>query len=121
MKEIARQRCTLSGEAPAKTSAAIKCLTVMVFEMSGKTILQPLLSNQDTQTVQELLQNKTLEMWLSNGKTDPSEFDVSILKYRQVLQPEKRCSKTKNRVCLKNHIDTIVSCEQCPLNDGAED
>jgi hypothetical protein len=114
-----RQRCTLA-EAPAVASEPrIKCVTVMVFEEAGKTVLQPLPTDQEAQSIQELFQNKTLEVWLPNGQSDLAQFDVKILKYKQVLQPTTMCSKTKTCVCLKNHFETIVSCEQCPLNvDG---
>jgi len=94
----------------------------MVFEKAGKTIIQPLVNSQETQTIRELLQNETLEVWLPNGEADLAQFDVAILKYQQVMQSLTMCSIANNRVCLKNHFDTIVSCEQCPLTeDGAED
>jgi hypothetical protein len=117
-----RQKCELAEKLDAAVEQKIKCVTVMVFEEAGKTILQPLGTNQETQKIQELLQNKTLEVWLSNGQSDLSQFDVSILKYTQQMQQSKMCNRTKNRVCLKNHFETIVSCEQCPLsaNGGTE-
>ena len=114
-----QQKCELVEKLDAAVEPKIKCVTVMVFEEAGKTILQPLVTNQETKKIRELFQNKTLEVWLSNGQSDPAQFDVSILKYGQQMQPSKMCSKTKNRVCLKNHFETIVSCEQCPLSaDG---
>jgi len=94
----------------------LKCVTVMIFEDKGKTVLQPIVRGQDTQSVNELFQKKTLEVWLSNGGSEFSQFDVGILKYKQVVQRSKMCSKAKNRVCLKNNFETIVSCERCPFN-----
>jgi hypothetical protein len=100
----------------------MKCRTFMVFEEAGKTILQPLVTSKETKRIQELLENKTLEIWLSNGQPDIDQFDVSILKYKQQMQPSKMCSKKKNCICLKNYFETIVSCEQCSLSvEGAED
>jgi hypothetical protein len=96
-------------------------LTVLVFEENGKTILQPLGSPQETQSVQDLFQSDTLEVWLSNGHSDPAQFDVQILKYKPQLQISTMCHKNKARVCLKNHFETIVSCDQCPLDaDGGK-
>jgi hypothetical protein len=116
-----RQRCTLAEVPLPLHDAKVKCVTVMVFEESGKTVIQPLIANQESQAIRELLQKDTLEVWLSNGKTDLAQFDVTILKYKQLMQPSTMCSRTKNCVCLKNQFDTIVSCEQCPLNDeGAQ-
>ncbi len=124
MKRLANnQKCELA-KAPVADPPELKtkCLTVLVFEEAGKTILQPVCADADAQRVQELFQNGTLEVWLPNGHSDPAQFDVAILKYKQQMQPSKMCSKTENRVCLKNHFETIVSCEQCPLsNEGAED
>jgi len=117
-----RQKCELAEKLDAVVEPKLKCVTIMVFEEAGKTILQPLVTKQETQKIQELFQNKTLEVWLSNGQSDLAQFDVSILKYTQQMQPSKMCNRTKNRVCLKNHFETIVSCEQCPLsaNGGTE-
>jgi hypothetical protein len=106
---------------PALSEAKLKCVTVMVFEKNGKTILQPIIRGQDTQNLHELFQKNTLEVWLPNGRPDFEQFDVGILKYKQIVQPSKVCSKVKNRECLKNHFETIVSCEQCPLsNEGSQ-
>jgi hypothetical protein len=125
MKSFAnKQKCELAKkrDTPVETETEMKCITFMVFEEAGKTILQPLVTNNETRRVQELLQNKTLEVWLSNGQSDIEQFDVSILKYKQLMQLSKMCSKKKNCICLKNHFETIVSCDQCPLNvEGAED
>ena len=105
----------------ALSETKLKCVTVMVFEENGKTILQPIIRGQEIQNVHELFQKNTLEVWLPNGRSDFAQFDVSILKYKQVVQPSKACSKVKNRECLKNHFETIISCEQCPLpNKGSQ-
>ena len=118
-----KQKCELAKTtAPHQSELKMKCVTVMVFEEADKTILQPLVTGPETQHVEELFRNGTLEVWLPNGQSDQAQFDVAILKYRQQLQPSTMCKKTKNRVCMKNHIETIVSCEQCPLSDeGAAD
>jgi hypothetical protein len=116
------QKC-FTEEAPSQMfDAKVKCVTALVFEKSGKTVIQPLVTNREGQALQNLLQNDTLEVWLSNGETDLAQFDVAILKYKQQMQSSTMCSKAPNHVCLKNHVETIVSCEQCPLSDdGAED
>ncbi len=101
---------------PDVSEAKLKCVTVMVFEENGKTILQPIIRGQEIQNVHELFQKNTLEVWLPNGRPDFEQFDVSILKYKQIVQPSKVCSKVKNRECLKNHFKKI-SCEQCPLSN----
>ncbi len=119
---VTRQRCSLAEAPPLALDAKVKCVTVLVFEQSGRTVIQPLVTNEDALTVQELLQNETLEVWLPNGKVDPFQFDIAILKYRQLMQPSTMCSRTQNHLCLKNTFDTIVACEQCPLSvDGVED
>ena len=119
---VTRQRCALTEAPTVALAAKVKCVTVLVFEQSGRTVIQPLVTNEDALMVQELLQNDTLEMWLPNGKIDPFQFDIAILKYRQLTQPSTMCSRTRNHVCLKNTFDTIVACEQCPLSvDGVKD
>jgi len=115
-----RQSCTLAEMPTAIAEPKTKCITVMVFEEAGKTVLQPLTTNHEAQSVRDLFQSKTLEVWLSNGKSDPAQFDVKILKYRQLLQPSTMCSKIKTCICLKNHFEDIVSCEQCPLNANGD-
>jgi hypothetical protein len=105
-----------AGVANTKFASKTKCVLVAIYENDGKTILQPLTEEQEAKTIPELFQNKTLEVWLSNGKTDVSQFDVAILKYKQVLQSLTRCNKAKTQVCWKNYFENIVSCEQCPLN-----
>ena len=101
---------------PAVSESNLKCVTVMVFEENGKTILQPIIRGQELQNLHELFRKNTLEVWLPNGRPDFEQFDVGILKYKQIVQPSKVCSKVKNRECLKNHFETIISCEQCPLS-----
>jgi hypothetical protein len=98
-----------------------KCVVVAIYENDGKTILQPLIGEQEAKSILELLENKTLEVWLSNGKTEISQFDVDILKYKQVLQSLTKCSQAKTRVCLKNFYKDLVSCEQCPLNGNSSE
>jgi len=92
---------------------------VAIYENNGKTILQPLIAEQEAKIIPELFQNKTLEVWLSNGKTNISQFDVAILKYKQVLQSLTKCKQKKSQVCLKNYFKNLVSCEQCPLSVNA--
>lgn len=111
-----RQIQDLEGQTAAWSNLKVKCLTVAVYEKEGRTILQPLVSEQEAGIIPEMFQNKTLEVWLSNGKSDASVFDVAILKYKQINQDVKKCSKIENQVCLKNQFDNIVDCEQCPLD-----
>jgi len=94
----------------------VKCLLMAVYQKNGKTVLQPLTSGKDAATVAELFQTKTIEVWLSNGENDFAQFDIDILKYKQVSQPLTKCHKVKNQPCLKNHFENLVSCEQCPLS-----
>jgi hypothetical protein len=116
------QRCALADAPPQELDAKVKCVSVMVFQKSGKTIIQPIVASSEAQAVRDLLKNDTLEVWLPNGKLDPTQFDVAILKYKQLMQPSTMCSRNENRVCLKNYFETITSCEQCPLSEnGAED
>jgi hypothetical protein len=96
-----------------------KCVLVAIYENDGKTILQPLITEEEAKTIPELFQNKTLELWLSNGKADIAQFDVAILKYKQVLQSLTKCKKVKTQACLKNHFRNLVSCKQCPLSVNA--
>jgi hypothetical protein len=119
VKEFAGQVQDLAGMPNAGFAPKIKCVLVAIYENDGKTILQPLVEEQEAKTIPELFQNKTLEVWLSNGKIDIAKFDVAILKYKQVLQSLKRCKKVKAQVCLKNHFENLVSCEQCPLSANA--
>jgi hypothetical protein len=102
---------------PAVSETKLKCVTFMVFEERGKTILQPIIRGQEIQNIHELFQKNTLEVWLSNDQPDFAQFDVCILKYKQMVQPSKVCSKVKNMGCLKNHFETIISGEQCPLTN----
>jgi hypothetical protein len=102
---------------PDVSETKLKCVNVMIFEEKGKTILQPILRGQDAQSVHELFQKGILEVWLPNGRSELAQFNVFILKYKQIDQPSKMCSKVKNRTCLKNHFETIISCEQCPISN----
>jgi len=106
----------LAGTPDATSGSITKCVLVAIYENDGKTILQPLVAEQEAKPILELLENKTLEVWLSNGKTGISQFDVSILKYKQVSQALTKCKQAKSQVCLKNLYENLVSCEQCPLN-----
>jgi hypothetical protein len=109
----------LAGTPDTTFGPKTKCVLVAIYENDGKTILQLLMAEQEAKTIPELFQNKTLEVWLSNGKTDIAQFDVAILKYKQVLQSLTKCKKVKTQVCLKNHFENLVSCEQCPLSVNA--
>jgi len=82
------------------------------YQNDGKTVLKPLMSGQNAKTVADLFNNKTLEVWLSNGENEFLQFDVDILKYRQVLQPLTKCQELKTRTCLRNLFENLVSCEQ---------
>jgi len=104
----------------APLSSETKFVTVAIFEKEGKTILQPLVTEQDAKAIQELFQSETLEVWLSNGKSDYSVFDVDILKYKQESQSLTKCNKIANQVCLKNLFESIVCCTQCPLSHEAD-
>ncbi len=97
-------------------STETKCIMVAMLKREGKTVLQPLVVEQEAKTIEELFRSETLEVWLSNGKSEYSAFNVDILKYKQVSQPLTKCSKITNQVCLKNLIENIISCSQCPLS-----
>jgi hypothetical protein len=114
-----RQVQNFADTTDASFASKTKCVLIAIYENDGKTILQPLIAEQEAKTIPELFQNKTLEVWLSNGKTNISQFDVSILKYKQVLQSLAKCKKTKTQVCLKNYLKNLISCEQCPLSVNA--
>jgi len=100
----------------AGLGSSTKCVFVAIFENDGKTILQPLVTENEAKSIIELFENRTLEVWLSNGKADISDFDVAILKYKQVLQSLTKCEQTKSQVCLKNFNEQLVSCEQCSFS-----
>ena len=109
----------LAGTPDTTFGPKTKCVLVAIYENDGKTILQLLMAEQEAKTIPELFQNKTLEVWLSNGKTDIARFDVAILKYKQVLQSLTKCQKMRTQVCLKNHFENLVSFEQRPLSVNA--
>jgi hypothetical protein len=115
VSESSGQVQDLAGMPTAEFAPKMKCVLVAIYENDGKTIMQPLVVEHEAKTIPELFQNKTLEVWLSNGKIDIAHFDVAILKYKQVLQSLTKCKKVKTQVCLKNHFENLVSCEQCPL------
>jgi hypothetical protein len=106
----------LVGEPSATFDPRVKYVLVAAYQKDGKTVLQPLIAEQDAEKIAELFRNKILEVWLSNGKNDIAQFDVAIAKYKQVLQPLTKCQKVKTRACMKNLFENLVSCEQCPLN-----
>jgi hypothetical protein len=108
-----------AGITDDRFASKTKCVLVAIYENDGKTILQPLIADQEAKTIPELFQNKTLEVWLSNGKTDISQFDITILKYKQMFQSLTKCKQAKTQVCLKNYVKNLVSCEQCPLSVNA--
>jgi hypothetical protein len=116
-----RQIQDFAGTNNDKATSKTKCVLAAIYENNGKTILQPLIAEQEAKTIPELFQNKTLEVWLSNGKTDIAQFDIAILKYKQVSQSLTKCKKTKTQVCLKNYFENLVSCEQCPLNVNSDE
>jgi hypothetical protein len=99
-------------------SLRAKCVSVMIFEKDGKTVVQPLAEKKEISLLHDLFHHNSLEVWLPSGYSNVHEFDVSILKYKPLLQGKTKCTKAKNRVCIKNYFDTIVSCRQCPLNHG---
>jgi hypothetical protein len=109
----------LLGEPSATFDLRVKYVLVAAYQKDGKTVLQPLVAEQEAEKTAELFRNKILEVWLSNGKNDIAQFDVAIVKYKQVLQPLTKCQKVKTRPCMKNHFRNLFSCEQCPLNVNA--
>ncbi len=108
-----------AGEPSATSHLKVKYVLVATYQKDGKTIIQPLTTEQDAEKMAELFRSKTLEVWLSNGKNDIAQFDVAIAKYKQVMQPLTRCQRAKTKVCIKNYSENIVSCEQCPLGADA--
>lgn len=116
MKRVASQKlqdyAAILDEA---IGSVTKCALVAIYENNGKTIMQPLVTEQEAETIIELFENQILEVWLSNGKPDISEFDVAILKYKQVLQSLTKCERAKSQVCLKSLYKNLISSEQCSL------
>src|SRR4030043_633648 len=102
VKSASHQVQNLVGKPYTTFDPEVKCVLVAIYENEGKTILQPLTTKQELETIQELFQNKTLEVWLSNGETSMAQFDVAILKYKQMLQPFANCQRTETRVSLEN-------------------
>lgn len=117
MKGFASHQLQDYATTPDATLGSVtKCTLVAIYENNGKTILQPLVTEQEAKTIMELFENQTLEVWLSNGKPNISEFDVAILKYKQVMQSLTTCERAKSQVCLKNLDKNLISCEQCSLS-----
>lgn len=117
MKSTSHQIQILAGEQPRRFDLRVKCVLMAVYQIDGKTVLQPLIKEQEAETVANLFRNETLEVWLSNGKNEIAQFDVDILKYKQVMQPLTKCHVIKKTVvCLKNYFEHLVSCEGCPLS-----
>jgi len=84
------------GDKPYATfDPKVKCVSVAIYEKDGKTILQPLTTKKDSGRIPELFQNRILEVWLSNGEADIDQFEVAILKYKQMLQPPSTRQHTK--------------------------
>jgi hypothetical protein len=90
-------RSSLASLSNAISDLKTKCVTAIVYEDKGRTILQPVANEQDTATLKDLFQNNTLEVWLSNGKSDVTEYDISILKYKPQLQKSKVANVSKLR------------------------
>ncbi len=93
-----RQKCRLTSVPAATPDLKTKCITVLVYEEKGKTVLQPLATEQETQTLHELFQKNTLEVWLSNGKSNADDYDVSILKYKPQMQHQKFANASKPKL-----------------------
>jgi len=85
----------LAGKANTTFDPKVKCVLVAIYEKDGKTILQPLTTKKDSGRIPELFQNRILEVWLSNGEADIDQFEVAILKYKQMLQPPSTRQHTK--------------------------
>ena len=111
----------LTGTPHTMRDLKTKLVLVAIYENDGKTVLQPLVTGEEARIIPEFFQDKTLEVWLSNGKTNSAQFDVAILKYEQVLQPLTKCRKVKTQLCLKNYFEDLASCEQCPINVNASE
>ncbi|MCW4006660.1 MAG: hypothetical protein NWF04_08745 [Candidatus Bathyarchaeota archaeon] len=99
MKKTTRQQkntCLDTGS--FGSGLKIKYFSVMVFEEDGKTIFQPMVNGKDTKALEEFFQNGSLEVWLPNGAADAEGFDVSILKYRPVVQvaSKQACAMAKS-------------------------
>ena len=81
-------------------NSRIKFLPLIVYKFRGKTILQLLVTKKEKETLQGLFRNQTLEVWMSNGESDIDQFDVDILKYKQVFQSLTKCGKMANQMRL---------------------
>jgi len=78
----------------------------MVFEENGKTIIQPVIRGQDTQHLQDLFQKNSLEVWLPNGKPEYEQFDIGILKYKQINQRSTGSQRSKNKSRLESPFES---------------
>ena len=120
-RSVSHQLQDFEGTTEETFDPKLKCVLVTMYENNGKTIMQPFIGEQEAKTILGLLENETLEVWLPNGKNVVSEFDVAILKYKQVFQSLTKCTRAKTQVCLKNIFKNLVSCEQCPVSGNAGD
>jgi hypothetical protein len=97
---------------PAATENKLKCVTVMVFEENGKTIIQPVIHGHDTQHLHDLFQKNALEVWLPNGKPEFEQFDISIIKYKQVNPRSKSTIKNRRQSRVESHFESLPLSQQ---------
>lgn len=118
-KSVRQQKDTCLDTESLGSGLKTKYFSVMVFEEDGKTILQPMVNGQDTTAIQEFFQNSTLELWLPNGASDEDGFDVSILKYRPVVQCASKqktaLSKSASRTSLKTSPLNVAHASTKPV------
>ncbi len=95
-----RQKQKLANASRDTSRLKTKCVTMLVYEEEGKTVLQPLAAEEETQSLQQLFQNGTLEVWLPNGKSNIDDYTVSILQYKPKLKqtPFARTRRAKPTV-----------------------
>ncbi len=86
MKSTCRQIQKVADKPFPTFDLKVKCVLTAIYERDGKTILQPLTTEKESKTIPELFENRILEVWLSNGEANIDQFDVAILKYKQVQQ-----------------------------------
>jgi hypothetical protein len=97
---------------PAGLETKLKCVTVMVFEENGKTIIQPVIRGQDSQQLHDLFQRNSLEVWLPNGKPEFEQFDIGIVKYKQITQRSNRSQTAKHKRRMESHFESIPLSQQ---------
>ena len=97
---------------PAANENKLKCVTVMVFEENGKTILQPVIRGQDTQHLHDLFQKNSLEVWLPNGKPEFEQFDIDILKYKKINPRDKQSPRNKYRGRMESRFESLPLARQ---------